>query len=436
MDAKRIISLSLSSRSESPPIGSAKDVRRRLQSNHPHTQKIYQGYGAYYVDIYVGSPPQRQTVLVDTGSENTGIPCSDCVDCGHDHTDPSFNQILSDSFQYLQCSECHMGRCDVNDNTCKVRSEYAEQSAWEGKEIQDNVYLGASDTGKFDEHNRFHAKLFCMESVGGAFREQLANGIMGLGATKGSFWRQMYDQGFIESKQFSICLDQHPISRSMVGRLTLGGVDERLGHTASTMNYMDFSDLSGYYEVKIRQVHLTHKHGHPTTGAFRGRNIMEGVTKNETITIDADERMMNQGGVIIDSGTTGTLLTPEMKGAFDEAWEIITGKPFPVEPIQISPKDLQNWPTVVLQMRGSSKTKKSLENNPPFPNFDGTTTNIFDDKFPEDVVVALPPSHYMLLDLDTQKYIPTIKFDGAHGEGRYVRRMPSINQNFPPQLTN
>ena len=87
-------------------------------------------------------------------------------------------------------------------------------------------------------------------------------------------------------------------------------------------------------------------------------------------------------------------------------------------------------------MRGSSKTKKSLENNPPFPNFDGTTTNIFDDKFPEDVVVALPPSHYMLLDLDTQKYIPTIKFDGAHGEGRYVRRMPSINQNFPPQLTN
>mmetsp|Transcript_15963 Transcript_15963/g.17945 ORF Transcript_15963/g.17945 Transcript_15963/m.17945 type:complete len:148 (+) Transcript_15963:87-530(+) len=29
---------------------------------------LYQGYGTHYVDLWCGTPPQRQTVIVDTGS--------------------------------------------------------------------------------------------------------------------------------------------------------------------------------------------------------------------------------------------------------------------------------------------------------------------------------------------------------------------------------
>lgn len=30
--------------------------------------ELFQGYGTHYVDLWVGTPPQRQTVIVDTGS--------------------------------------------------------------------------------------------------------------------------------------------------------------------------------------------------------------------------------------------------------------------------------------------------------------------------------------------------------------------------------
>ena len=45
--------------------------RRRgeeLSSDPKQMGALYQGYGTHYVDLWVGSPPQRQTVIVDTGS--------------------------------------------------------------------------------------------------------------------------------------------------------------------------------------------------------------------------------------------------------------------------------------------------------------------------------------------------------------------------------
>ncbi len=401
LDRKNLINLSLGTKrylDTGETLIDLSDPRRRLQSNNPRTQTLYQGFGAYYVDIWVGSPAQHQSLLVDTGSDNTALPCSECIDCGHEHVYPPFNEMLSNSFQYLKCSQCKNGHCDVREDTCKIRSEYAEESAWEGKEIQDLVHLD-----NYTE-NGFRAKMSCMKIVeGDPFKNQLPNGIMGLGPRKGSFLWQMYDQGFIESKKFSICLDHHPISRSVIGRLSLGGVDERLGHTASAMNYMDFADVNGYYEVNIRHLYLTQQQE-----GIRGGIMSKAIKKDDTIPIDIDEKTINQGGVIIDSGTTATIFTPELKVAFDEAWGMTTGNPFPVEPVKISPKELKKWPTIVLQMRGSSKKKNSTKGK----------GSIFDEAFPEDVIVALPPSHYMLLDLKTQKYIPTIKFDGKYGEGR------------------
>ena len=129
------------------------------------------------------------------------------------------------------------------------------------------------------------------------------------------------------------------------------------------------------------------------------------------ITINADDKILNSGGVIIDSGTTATLLSQTMKDSFDEAWKILRGEPFPSEPIKISAKELQKWPTVVLQMKGSLK-------NVSFSKSNDLRNNVFDEKFPEDLIVAMPPSHYMALDLTTEHYVPLIKFDGAHGEGR------------------
>ena len=54
--------------------------RRRNLVNLPdptNADPLYQGIGTHYVDLWIGCPePQRQTVVVDTGSGITGIPCN------------------------------------------------------------------------------------------------------------------------------------------------------------------------------------------------------------------------------------------------------------------------------------------------------------------------------------------------------------------------
>jgi len=37
---------------------------------------LFQGMGTHYADVWVGTPPQRQSVIIDTGSSSTAFPCA------------------------------------------------------------------------------------------------------------------------------------------------------------------------------------------------------------------------------------------------------------------------------------------------------------------------------------------------------------------------
>jgi len=39
------------------------------------TAPLFQGMGTHYADVWVGTPPQRKSVIVDTGSHYTAFPC-------------------------------------------------------------------------------------------------------------------------------------------------------------------------------------------------------------------------------------------------------------------------------------------------------------------------------------------------------------------------
>jgi hypothetical protein len=39
---------------------------------------VHRGYGTHYSYIYVGTPPQRVSVILDTGSHFTAFPCTGC----------------------------------------------------------------------------------------------------------------------------------------------------------------------------------------------------------------------------------------------------------------------------------------------------------------------------------------------------------------------
>ena len=137
--------------------------------NVPHnlykTGALYQGYGTHYLDLWVGSPtPQRQTVIVDTGSSITAFPCTGCQNCGSNpttgqryHLDDDFDVELSGTYEEKQCKrgvsgernvECDLGTCtrDVvagqqkQQQHCQLAVSYAEGSLWSALEGSDIVY--------------------------------------------------------------------------------------------------------------------------------------------------------------------------------------------------------------------------------------------------------------------------------------------------------
>ena len=390
--------------------------RRRLTSHQksPETIAVYQDYGAYYVDLYLGTPPQRQTVLVDTGSAGTALPCSDCLDCGEsNHTNTNFAQQLSSSFQELNCSGCFKGRCNIVTKTCDMLSHYAEGSSWHGIEVEDVVYPGGFHDVALDSHRmseddddvnagsnpknavkyRFPFKFSCMKSMEGAFKNQQANGIMGLGLKDTSIWQQMYASGNLKSKQFSMCLRKHPFTQvgkmvRPVGALTFGGVDSRLN--SSEMKYVEFKNSDDLYGVHMNDIFV-----HPGGGeTLSDLNLSKGMHR-----LDISEKTLNAGFMILDSGTTETILPSEIRPALDKVWKQLTGIDFPSSPVDITPEEMRKWPTIIFSMKSYA-----TEGNEA-----GST------------LITFPPSHYMLYDFHNKQYLPRMQMHNNF-KGRYVRR--------------
>ena len=371
----------------------------------PQTIPVFQGYGAYYADIYIGSPPQRQTVMLDTGSEHVALPCTGCKNCGDTHTDRPFDPSASITYRELSCSECLGGNCSQDRATCNVSSRYVEGSSWLGLEIEDIIYSGGFhnealdiQTPMQDDDDYFSGaipsnalkyayplKFSCMKSNSGEFKIQKAAGIAGLNMKRGSLWKQMWDNGAISKKQFSICLRKHPFvsfkkEDRPVGTMTLGGIDDRLHLSEMVLMDLQRSD-SGYYHVNIRKLLVIPGGGQRLRGDAPDLDLSRGLV------VEDNERLMNRLGVIVDSGTTNTILAAELKPAFDQAWIEIMGFPFPEDAVDVSSEELKKWPTIIFQMKGSG----------------------------EDAFVAFPSSSYMSLNLSTGQYTPSLLMHNEYG---------------------
>jgi|AntRauTorckE5430_2_1112549.scaffolds.fasta_scaffold00825_3 hypothetical protein len=390
-------------------------IGKKGYPNSSETIAVYQDYGAYYIDIYLGTPAQRQTLLIDTGSVGTALPCSDCLDCGEsNHTNTHFAEQLSSSFQNLTCSECLNGHCNTSNDVCDVNSHYAEGSSWHGAEVKDLAYPGGPHDGSLDPNlqsndddvfsgsnpnnavkYRFSLKFTCMDSMVGAFKSQQANGIMGLGLRDSSIWQQMYAAGALKSKKFSICFRKHPFTpqREMtrsVGALTFGGIDTRLN--SSEMKYMQFKNSHDLYSVHVKDIFV-----HPGGGQkLSNLDLSPGMIHS----IGASEKTLNQGFMILDSGTTETILPMEIKPKIDMLFKKFTGMEFPTSPVHLSPEEMKRWPTFIFKMQGGTEA--------------------------EDMLVSFPSSHYMLYDFINDLYVPRLQMRNTY-KGRYGTYMSGFH---------
>ncbi|GMH88691.1 hypothetical protein TL16_g11229 [Triparma laevis f. inornata] len=401
------------------------DSHRALSTTAPdpvQVTPVFQGIGTHYADIWVGQPktsdssPQRQTVIVDTGSHYTAFPCTGCTSCGEEyHTNKLYDVTQSSTFHKITCSECDPGG-HCNKNQCEFSQSYTEGSSWKAYQAVDRFWVGRANhdqaNKEFDYRYAIEFMFGCQYSETGLFIKQLANGIMGMSASESTIVKHLYDQDKIKHNLFTMCFQRHDFYEKDQGvgsgAMIFGGVDTRL-HTSPMLFVKDLK-ATGWYTVYIDGIYLRDN----TQDANGGNpDSVIGSQGSQTDRINLDIQRLNNGkGVIVDSGTTDTYLSSSARGAFEKMWkEKSGGLTFKHSSMSFdNPEDINKLPTILFQLRSDS----NLNPNQEYEGINSASSNL-DPSNPHDILIAMPPSHYMELNAKTGKYVPRIYFTEGSG---------------------
>lgn len=372
--------------------------------------------------MWVGTPPQRQTVIVDTGSGVTAFPCSDCRQCGVPdyHIDQLFDENASKTYIKLDCGQCLRGSCDANRQFCSLGQSYAEGSSWYALEAQDQCYVGGlhSEPVVNDKqqniwdpywapHNSFDLKFGCQNKITGLFKTQLADGIMGMDKAQASFWKQMHGAGKIDNQAFSLCFSRSPtVSRegTGAGAMTLGGTDHRLHATPMVFTAAD-PDGGGFYNVKLRKAYLRDGNSGDSAANVNGKKI---------VLLNVEEEDLNRGHVIVDSGTTDTYFHRSFATPFKEQFRKFTGIAYDNKEKTMTPEEINAYPTILLQIYGDDDRNRKVALEYGSPSVPGLAGEL-DPEHPYDVILAIPPSHYVEYDEEEDLYASRFYVDESRG---------------------
>ena len=328
----------------SAPRLTSRHNQRKLVSNQLEEVDLFIGTGTHYANLYIGSPPQRTSVIIDTGSPNTAFPCTECVGCG-DHTDPYFNPSESSTSRQLTCSDCSApqlrgsfkdwdpstGRCDRQADTCTLGQSYAEGSSWNAVQFKDKVWLGRHET---QENSKAHLQLAetefkfgCINRQAGMFSSQVSNGITGFGRASSTLVTQLHDSGVIENQVFSLCFAKDG------GSLTIGAPesDPRLRAPGKQVAWVPL--------VESRQQWWTVT----VTSVWIGQVRMEGGVSS----------FATGKGTIVDSGTTDTYLPTDVQEPFKKAFKTASGQEVVGgQSYNFSPSQINALPSIFIELSG------------------------------------------------------------------------------------
>jgi len=243
----------------------------------------------------------------------------------------------------------------------------------------------------------------CQTKITGLFKTQLADGIMGMCLKDSAIFMQMHQQGVIADPSFSLCFvrgEDAAKEGTNAGALTLGGTDLKL-HNKQMIYAKGFKTKGVMHGVTIRKVHIMEA----------GMYGAEDADVSNTHTVEISQALLNTGSVIVDSGTTDTYLTRNLSGPFKTAFKNAIGYDYNENGMTLTDDQVYALPTILIQIEGILGASAS-DPNPP-----GLAGKI-DPSNPDDILITIPPAHYIEYDADAKKYVG--RFSMTEGSGSVI----------------
>ena len=221
-----------------------------LQTSTDHIERTrlfgnINAFAYYFAEILVGTPPQRVSVILDTGSGLCAFPCVGCTHCG-DHLDLPFNRSASSTSQALPCGIA----CDhcLEGNKCGYVEEYTEGSKIKGIWFKDLVKLNGSDK----DNQPVTVNMGCHTEEMQLFYTQKVNGILGLAPHKITGKSNLLQDFFQDKKHvnhavFSFCFAEWG------GLWTVGGYDSSYILPDFHLEWMPLHH-TGYFGLRLEQI--------------------------------------------------------------------------------------------------------------------------------------------------------------------------------------
>ena len=385
----------------SKPKPSALD--RRLSYDDP--LELSTDHPGHYVTLYLGES-QSVVLQVDINTEYTTFPCSKCTNCGNNHVDKPFQEYSSSSAHVNQCSDhCAFksSKCIEGAKECQIvvhrNGELGEEGGYKGIEVEDSVALDTSD-GTSGKIGKKHTLTFiCQREILGLTKSSRVDGVVGLANSPYSFVTQAYQQGVISQNLFSMCFSR---GSNSAGSLTLGEVDRSQHSTPLVwaLNTATTKSISTF-ALHVRRMFVGLGGGNePLVRASQGTMALRPIDDQD----DTNDLLeLEPGNAVLEPNQVETMIDKKFQKAFEGAFLNIVGLPFVPAGIPLKKEDYFRFPTIFIQFETDSVAETI---SCDIPGFVGR----HDRSHPYDVLLAIPPEHYVAFDEVTGMYRPFIGF--------------------------
>ncbi|KAM7520269.1 hypothetical protein LguiB_019231 [Lonicera macranthoides] len=245
------------------------------------------GPGDYLMNVSIGTPPFNMLSIADTGSDLTWTQCTPCTQCFKQNS-PLFNPINSSTYINVPCNSrpcaAVTSTCSPN-NYCRYKYSYTGTSFTQGDIAVDSFTFGSTSSRPITIPSIVFG---CGHANGGTF-DHYSSGVVGLGGGPLSIINQLEDS--IKGK-FSYCLV--PLNKqSKTSKINFGS-NAVVSGTGIVSTPLITKSPSTFYYVNLEKI---------TVG-------------DQTLEFKASSNSRKEGDVegniIIDSGTTLTLLPSDL----------------------------------------------------------------------------------------------------------------------------